>query len=875
MLGRIIISCIVSLMLMSVAYTQDELPDTRHFGDGFVVNQTLSGLPLHWENGVMEYHISESVPNRFQDPVQAGFDAWNLRPEISDLIHSEFIDLTPSTQWGGPVDGINNVVYIDRNWTETTGAGEETVALTRIRYNAFTGRITDADIALNADHHRFSHNAHHSRHDVHNIISHEVGHVWGLSDLFPPGHPGHHGDMGDDDENQLETMYGVFPLGETTKQVIHHGDIDGIKYIYEELPVLNVDIVLAFDGSDNYMNAFEPSKNSSLGLVDKMDDGDGLGVVRFTKVNGEEDIEDLTVTKLNTKRNELKELIGGLSGVEGGRVALGSGLLAAQDLFDPGSQNFRAIILFSRGEEQEPPWAIDELENLTVPVYTIGFEGSSGNTILSTISDATGGEFLSVPDETYISDAVNQIWTHISSQMIIFAGSTMISDVNWDWEEEYFVDSDLERERIETGGLWFGSSVDLCLIDPDRIEICFNPVTDEVECYDPQENKIDCPAGVQFFPGNTYGFYCIDNPKGGSWKSIIKNVSDAGPQPFFGFVRGKPNEFIMSAELDKKWYIINEDDISISVSLIRGGRQRQPWEHGSFGEGVTGATVEAEVILPDGTLRENNIVFSDLGDGNYVATFNKNDIELPGNYKFTVKASKEGEFTRQSVLSAYVATSEDEFAIMTSISIVNHMINYIAGLPVTAFRPASEGRRGSLINKLEVVLGHIEAEAYDKAIDKLANDLLPKFGYEPSSEDNIWIDDEEAQDHLISQALRVIDILTEIIADPDMAKWMDQDSIAQGDIPDRFDISQNYPNPFNPVTTIRYQLPDDLHVTLSVYNMLGQRVRMLVDDIQTAGYYTIQWDGTNQSGMPLSSGMYFYRIQAGRYSEVHKMLFMK
>jgi len=878
MLRKILTHIFISLFITSIAYTQNELPDTRFFGDGFVVNRTLSGLLLHWANGEMEYHISESVPNRFRDPVKAGFDAWNIPfAEVNGIISAEFLDLTPSTQWGGPADGINNVVYISRDWHKT-GADPEIVALTRIRYNAFTGRITDTDIALNAEHHRFSHNAQHNRHDVHNIIAHEVGHVWGLSDLFPPNHPGHHGDMGDDEENQLETMYGVFPLGETTKQVIHNGDIAGIKFIYEELPVLNVDIVLAFDGSDNFMSAFEPSKNSSLGLVDKMDDDDGLGAVRFAKVNGEEDIKHFTVTKINTERDDLKADIEVLTGVDGGRVALGTGLLAAQDLFDPGSQNFRAIILFSRGEEEEPPWAIDTLDHITVPVYTIGFEGSSGNTILSTISDATGGEFFSVPDETHISDAVNQIWTHLSIQVIIFAGSTMISDEEWDWDEEFIVDSDLESERIETGGMWFGSSVDLCLVDPDGIEICFNPdkgEKGEVECYDPQGNKIPCPAGIQFFPGNTYGFYRIDNPKGGSWKSIIKNVEEAEPQPFFGFVRGKPNEFTMSAELNKKWYILNEDDITISVSLIRGGRQQQPWEHGSFGEGVTGATVEAEVILPDGTLRENNIIFTDLGDGNYVATFSKNDIESPGNYKFTVKASKEGEFTRQSVLSTYVATSAEEFEIQTAIAIVNHMINYIAGLPVTAFRPASEGRREALINKLEVVRGHIEAGEYDEAIDKLVNDLLPKFGYEYSSEDNIWIEDEEAQEHLISQALRVIDILTEIIAEPAMAKWVNQESITQGDIPDRFDISQNYPNPFNPVTTIRYQIPDDVHVTLSVYNLLGQRVRTLVDDMQTVGYYSVQWDGTNQSGMTLSSGMYFYRIQAGRYSEVRKMLFMK
>jgi|SaaInl4_150m_RNA_FD_contig_101_98338_length_6634_multi_13_in_0_out_0_1 hypothetical protein len=95
--------------------------------------------------------------------------------------------------------------------------------------------------------------------------------------------------------------------------------------------------------------------------------------------------------------------------------------------------------------------------------------------------------------------------------------------------------------------------------------------------------------------------------------------------------------------------------------------------------------------------------------------------------------------------------------------------------------------------------------------------------------------------------------------------------------PEAYALHDNYPNPFNPETTIKYQLPDAGQVRLEVYNMLGQAVRTLVDNqFQNAGRYTLQWDATNNSGQPLSSGVYFYRIIAGgEYQSHKKMLLLK
>ncbi len=91
-----------------------------------------------------------------------------------------------------------------------------------------------------------------------------------------------------------------------------------------------------------------------------------------------------------------------------------------------------------------------------------------------------------------------------------------------------------------------------------------------------------------------------------------------------------------------------------------------------------------------------------------------------------------------------------------------------------------------------------------------------------------------------------------------------------------FSLAANYPNPFNPQTTIQYALPQAADVGLTVYNVLGQPIRTLVAEHQSAGRYAVEWDATNDSGQSVSSGMYFYRLQAGGdFLAVQKMLLLK
>lgn len=99
--------------------------------------------------------------------------------------------------------------------------------------------------------------------------------------------------------------------------------------------------------------------------------------------------------------------------------------------------------------------------------------------------------------------------------------------------------------------------------------------------------------------------------------------------------------------------------------------------------------------------------------------------------------------------------------------------------------------------------------------------------------------------------------------------------LSNNSFPPNFDIEQNFPNPFNAKTAIRYSLPLASQVTLKIYNLLGQQVRTLVDAHQAAGYHTVQWDGRDDMGSVVVSGVYVYVIQAGEFNDVRKMVVLR
>ena len=93
--------------------------------------------------------------------------------------------------------------------------------------------------------------------------------------------------------------------------------------------------------------------------------------------------------------------------------------------------------------------------------------------------------------------------------------------------------------------------------------------------------------------------------------------------------------------------------------------------------------------------------------------------------------------------------------------------------------------------------------------------------------------------------------------------------------PIKYSLNNNYPNPFNPLTTIRYDLPEDGFVNVTIYDMMGRTVKIMVTEEQNAGVKSVQWDATDSFGKPVSAGVYLYQIQVGEYMGTKKMVLLK
>ena len=98
---------------------------------------------------------------------------------------------------------------------------------------------------------------------------------------------------------------------------------------------------------------------------------------------------------------------------------------------------------------------------------------------------------------------------------------------------------------------------------------------------------------------------------------------------------------------------------------------------------------------------------------------------------------------------------------------------------------------------------------------------------------------------------------------------------AQASVPQAFALAQNAPNPFNGNTVIRFALPQPSQVELTIYNLLGQPVAVLVQGPSAAGTFSVRWDGRDQAGRAVTSGVYLYQLRADGYTEVRKLLLLQ
>lgn len=191
------------------------------------------------------------------------------------------------------------------------------------------------------------------------------------------------------------------------------------------------------------------------------------------------------------------------------------------------------------------------------------------------------------------------------------------------------------------------------------------------------------------------------------------------------------------------------------------------------------------------------------------------------------------------------------------------------GLPASQFGSSANDPDVILDDAAETSIEDISFGGNDPVIGTFrpSPDALSDLnGTEAGGTWSIMVSDNEGQDTGALQEWGFIFSLEAVTG-------IDDDSNLE--LPQAFQLHENYPNPFNPSTTLRYDLKESVNVQLMVYNILGQQVRTLVNGAQTAGRQSINWDGRDDLGRQVSSGIYIYRLLAGDFVQSRKMMLMK
>jgi CSLREA domain-containing protein len=1047
--------------------------ETRIFqADQYVINKTLSGIPLHWPDGKALYNFANSVSvSGLQPQVDSSFMTWNIQAVKPDLTPNLAYSKTPTQiqteQWGGYPDGINNVVMIDSNWEQTTGSPAGVIAVTRVRYNAFTGEMTDVDVAFNQQNFIFG-NADDTTSpanikDMRDVATHEVGHFGGLGDMYMPGYVGWDIRMGANNEHL--TMYGIIRNKEMEKRTLELGDINGINYIYSHVSKSSIDLVLLFDGSSAFQtkyNGFNPAKNSATELVQRLKPSDRISVIK---------LPDTVVVSLTTvDSTNLTSVINAINSMTvGGSSSIGTGLQKAMSVLNVSNANRDAMILFSAGEETGSPTALSVAPALAgngVPLFTLGFSGSTGQALDSKLADTTGGDYFLTADTT-MSLVVHQIWDELTGTQLVadtgtFSGAGLAwqgqkgiawqgglawqgqrglawqGGIAWQGGLNWQGAVDPGTTTIQPGLNWQGSTFVLVLIPPGY------PIptgtTDSITTPSYVITPNNLPPGAQYIQGPTYAFYKIPNPAPGKWvlrgEGSNSTPAPSVPEPISLSIIAQ-SDVVLAVSFAKDSYSPG-NVIQFQAALAEGGSLLGS-EHLSGGQPITNAVVTANVTIPGDTL-PHLVTLVHAGGGIYKGSFSQTTV--PGSYNFQVQAvgttpTLPQGFNRKSTQAVFVspvyinavifagdsAIVRDSSKIFSGSIFVNRKSNtgdpgvelligsnvtssagydlkadrmkiqngsVIGGnvyynqltnsgtilgskntplsLPIGQFPPFAAADTSVEHGKcFTIVLGRkdtLRPGIYgDVVILPLSNLTMVPGIYQLRSltimlggkllfsgsgqtqlriRHTLYLDVSSTLGPSAGSLIRASDILLYVggtdaesscrlavsinqkstvsanIYAVNGTIFLDKGTVATGAffakvvrvgyavklnlasaftgsipiskaaighvpveqeqpaaLPASFQLLQNYPNPFNPTTTIRYTLPQQTNVTIAIYNVLGQEVTRLVDGVQPQGYHETSWNGRNGNGLSVSSGIYFYRMKAGDFVEIKKMILMK
>ncbi len=794
---------------------------SKSYGNHYVLNTTYSGIPLHWVDGISDFVISETVSDAKATAVASGFATWNLLDQLNYTNRG----VTTSDQWAGDVDGLNNNVWITSDWEETTGFDPGIVALARVRYNTFTGVMTDVDIAYNAEFTKWSTTQEPGTMDVMNVATHEIGHFSGLGDLYESSdQQGWVPDMGSG--NMEETMYGLIPTDEIKKATLNFGDRAGIEAIYGFMARTGLDLVLVFDGSDDYVSyyeGFEDARRGSIELIDKLRVGDRIGIVMLPNTT----VQSITeITDDPQVRQNLKDALSSMAPPGGSAVELGSALQVAQTQLQSVNNDFRdkqAMILFTTGEENKSPLALNSLGSILATgteVYTIGFTNNDGRILLSDLADKTGGKFFMALDASDIPEKINRIWEYMLGWQILYQEMRSTEELvgvaapghlwvgglslrwegglslRWEggWSLRWEGGQSLRWEGGQSlrweggqslrweggwslrweGGLslrweggqslrWEGAMIDGG-VSTMEVGVRWQGSDLDLTLQDPDGNWVT--------PADAASVDSIEYVSSDTYEYYrIQNPKPGDWKPYiFGAdlpTEPEPYSVYVAAYTDLTLGVSSEKDqymVGEEVEItvnLHEGGQTQGDIDLTGGTPITDAVVVALVAAPS-ALDPVFIWFDHVGNGQYSMVYT--DADTIGSYRFFILAER-GE--SGDGIGAFFRSSE--YTIHVTEEYAGDLVtarNTILELPDEIFKDEN-GTYREVFEENLAVAGHLaqQEEQYRQAVRVLNSDVLSKMdGYMGGDPEDDWIVDEETQRAIYPVVIDMISALTEMFA---------------------------------------------------------------------------------------------------------------
>ncbi len=199
----------------------------------------------------------------------------------------------------------------------------------------------------------------------------------------------------------------------------------------------------------------------------------------------------------------------------------------------------------------------------------------------------------------------------------------------------------------------------------------------------------------------------------------------------------------------------------------------------------------------------------------------------------------------------------------------NFATQFIQSLPDEAFKKPADTRRKQLVKMLDQSKSKYDSGNLKSAAQYLEQNVLNHLISNNKSGNDLWVTDATMCKTLIRMINEIIDVL---LRPQTLGKNVEgnMNVVDHVEIPTEYGLSQNYPNPFNPITRIQFGLPENVHTKLIIYDVLGREIVTLLDSDLSAGYHEVEFNGSN-----LPSGIYIYRIQAGEFTSVKKMILIK